>query len=451
MPRRNLIVILAVAAVSLACYQAADHNPLGRSFSEIADLIERRYVGRVDRDELWAGAVRGMLESLNDPYSEYFAPNDAAQLEGELDQQFGGIGVEVGMDPDSKKLTVISPIAGTPAYEAGILAGDVIAKIDGASTADMRFPEIAQRLRGKPGTTVQLTVERQGQREPIELPPIEREVIKVDSVLGDLRGEEDRWSFLIEQHPKIGYLRIVIFGERTAAEVKAALQELRSEDVRGVILDLRDDPGGLLSAAVGVCDMFLPAGAEIVTVRGRGEQIKADYKATDGEKFLNLPLAVLVNGNTASASEIVAACLEDNGRAVIIGERTYGKGMVQNMIPLQGGRGMLKLTTADYWRPSGKNIQRPPDGKGTESWGVSPAPADRVIMSDDDWKQWRLWRRDRDVLKPHAAAAAAGETTAEDLKHDPPLERAVEYIKTQIRASSGQQAAGRERGAAASG
>ncbi len=147
--------------------------------------------------------------------------------------------------------------------------------------------------------------------------------------------------------------------------------------MQGVILDLRDDPGGLLSAAVGVCDLFLPDGEQIVTVRGRDDQIKAEYKAGNGEKFLDLPLAVIVNGHSASASEIVAACLQDQGRAAIIGERTWGKGTVQNMIPLGDGRGMLKLTTADYWRPSGKNIQRPRDAKEGDEWGVSPAAADQ--------------------------------------------------------------------------
>ncbi len=431
MPRRNLIVILAVAAISLACYQAADHNRLGRSFSEIADLIERRYVGHVDRDALWTAAVHGMIDALKDPYSEYIEPKEAAELEGQLDQQFGGIGVEVALDPESKKLTVISPIVGSPAYKAGILAGDVITKIDGVATADMKFPELAQRLRGKPGTSVELTIQRAGQSEPIALPPIHRELIKVDSVLGDLRGGDDRWNYMIRHNPNFGYVRIVIFGERTPDELKTALEQLRAQDVQGVILDLRDNPGGLLSAAVGVCNLFLPTGEQIVTVRGRDDQIKAEHKAGNGEKFLDLPLAVIVNGYSASASEIVAACLQDHGRAAIIGERTWGKGTVQNMIPLGGGRGMLKLTTADYWRPSGKNIQRPRDAKEGDEWGVSPAASDQVKMSSEDWKQWRLWRRDRDIVRPHTGTQPA-ESAAEDLQHDSPLERAIEYLKSQI-------------------
>lgn len=444
MPRRNFIVILAVAAVSLACYQAADHNPLGRSFSEIADLIERRYVGQVDRSALWSGAVRGMIDTLNDPYSEYFDPKDAAQLEGLIDQQFGGIGVEVALDPDTKKLTVISPIAGSPAYKAGILAGDVITKIDGVTIADMRFPEAAQRLRGEPGSEVQLTVERAGQAEPIELPPIQRGLIQVDSVLGDLRGDDDRWNFLLRHNPNIGYVRIVNFGERTAKELLAAIKQLQSQNVQGVVLDLRDDPGGLLAAAAGVCDLFLPEGTPIVTVRGRDERVRLEHKATSGEKFLKLPLAVLVNGHSASASEIVAACLQDAGRAAIIGERTWGKGTVQNMIPLRSGQGMLKLTTADYWRPNGHNIQRPRDAKEGDEWGVTPAAANLVKMSDDDWKQWRLWRRDRDVVRPHGGANTGGGATAkDDLRHDPPLRKAVELLEEQIKSEKAQPPLGR--------
>lgn len=452
MPRRNIIVILAVAALSLACYQAADHNPLGRSFAEIADLIERRYVGHVDRSALWSAAVRGMIDALNDPYSEYIDPKEAAELEGLLDQEFGGIGVEVGLEPETNRLTVISPIAGSPAYKAGILAGDVIAKIDGVTTADMKFSEVAQRLRGKPGTTVNLTIERAGQREPIAMPAIRRELIKVDSVLGDVRDGDDRWSFLLKADPKIGYVRIVNFGERTADELKAALTQLRAEGVQGVILDLRDDPGGLLSAAVDVCDLFLPEGSPIVTVRGRDDQIKAEYKAKGEGKFPDLPLAVLVNGHSASASEIVAACLQDDGRAAIIGQHTWGKGTVQNMIPLHSGQGMLKLTTADYWRPSGKIIQRPRDAKETEQWGVAPAAADEVKMSEEDWKQWRLWRRERDIVRPHGDAASGGASAnvSKVLQHDPPLSRAVETIEAQLKASKLRPASSRVRARAAS-
>ncbi|HEY2883251.1 MAG TPA: S41 family peptidase, partial [Pirellulales bacterium] len=331
MPRRNYFVILCAIVVGVVCYQSADRNPLARSFSEITDLVERRYVDQVDRQKLWAGAVRGMLNELSDPYSEYIDPKEAAELETQLNQEFAGIGIQVALDPGSNKLTIISPIVGTPAYRAGILAGDTIAKIDGHPTREMNYTEATARIRGKEGDPVQLTIERPGHSEPIDLPPIKREMINVESVLGDTRTSHDDWNFLLQTQPKIGYVRIISFGEHTVAELKAALEQLEKEHVQGLVLDLRNDPGGLLTAAIDVCNMFLPEGTPIVSTRGRDGNDEQKHVADGGWKFPNVPMVVLVNHGSASASEIVAACLQDNGRAAVAGERSYGKGTVQNV------------------------------------------------------------------------------------------------------------------------
>ncbi len=448
MPRRNLWIIFAVSVISLVCYRTADPNSLGRRFSEVADHIERRYVQSVDRNALWAAAVKGMVGQLDDPNSEYIEPQEAAELQEQLDQKFGGIGIQVSRDPETKRLTVISPIVGSPAYKAGIVAGDVIVKIDGKPTREMEMKDATNLMRGKPGETVQLSLERTGQAAPIDLPPIVREVINIDSVMGDTRNADDSWNFLISENPRIGYVRVASFGERTVEELKAALDKLRAANMQGLVLDLRNDPGGLLPAAVETCDLFVPEGSPIVSIKGRDRSVvQREFKAAGGEKFLGFPMAVLVNRGSASASEIVAACLQDSGRAAVIGERSYGKGTVQNVIELHGNHGVLKLTTADYWRPSNRNIHRHKDAKETDEWGVSPDKDLEVNMADADWRKWMLWRSDRDIVRPHLPKPAVdeattdGEVPAKAFADDPPLRKALEYLGGKLSAAEKRPAA----------
>ncbi|HTQ38039.1 MAG TPA: S41 family peptidase [Pirellulales bacterium] len=438
MPRRNYLLVLGTAAIALLCYRAAD--PLALSFSEVANLVERQYVDPVDRQTLWSAAVRGMIGELGDPYSEYIDPEEASELEKILTQEFGGIGIQVGLEPQTKRPQVISPIVGSPAYKAGILAGDIIAKINGQPTRDMNYAESTARIRGNPGETVQLTIERPGNPTPIDFPPIRREIINVDSVLGDTRNADDHWNFLFLNQPKIGYVRITNFGEHTVDELRRALAELQSQGMQGLVLDLRDNPGGLLRpAATGVCGLFLPNGKPIVSTRGRNGQSQEKYVAGGGEKFLDFPLVVLINRYSASASEIVAACLQDNHRATIIGERSYGKGTVQNIISLEGQQGLLKLTTAEYRRPNEHNINRRINAKDTDEWGVTPSEGGAVNMSKDEQQNWAKWRRERDTLRPHQGKPSA-ESFTNDFKdwseHDPPLRRAIENLRSQVNVPS---------------
>jgi len=439
MPRRNYLLILGVIVVAFLCYRAAD--PMARSFSEAANAIERRYVDHVDRRALWSSAVRGMIRELGDPYSEYIDPREASELEDVLDQKFAGIGIQVGPEPQTGRPQVISPIVGSPAYKAGILAGDIIVQIDGQPTRTMKYTDATARIRGKSGDTVRLTIERQGAPTPITFPPIQREIIDVESVLGDKRDADDRWDFLFAKQPKIGYLRITNFGEHTANELKSALVRLQSEKIQALILDLRDNPGGLLRpAAVGVCDLLLPEGKPIVSIRGRSGEVQQSYVASAGSKFLDFPMIVLLNRYSASASEIVAACLQDNDRATLIGERSYGKGTVQNLIPLEN-QGVLKLTTAQYIRPSGHNIQRREDDQDSKEWGVVPSKGGEVIMSKDDQQNWAKWRRDRDIVQPSRTQSSittnvTNENRDDWEEHDPPLRRAVEDLESQLKTDS---------------
>jgi carboxyl-terminal processing protease len=445
MPRRNLLAICGAMLISLACYHTADRNPFGRYFSEVVDRIEHQYVEEVDRNKLWTAAVDGMIGELHDPYSHYDDPEDAKRLEEELEQKFAGVGLLI--DRTSSRLKVATPIVGSPAYRAGILAGDVITKIGDKSTEGMSVKEASSEMRGEPGSSVHLTIERAGQDKPIEL-TINREIINVDSVLGDTRLADDQWNFMLDGDDKIGYVRITTFGEKTVKELGASLEKLKQQGAKGLIIDLRGNPGGLLPAAVGVCEFFVPQGKTIVSVRGRQNLVvEREFVASGGKKFLDWPLAVLVNQGSASASEIVAACLQDHHRAVIVGERSFGKGTVQNIIPLSKKIGNLTLTTANFVRPSEKPIHRRFDAKDSDAWGVSPDTDFELKLTADEAKKLLEWRQDRDVVRPHRAATANAESSpdndhgangdAENVENpwadDPQLRRAIDYIESKLK------------------
>ena len=238
-----------------------------------------------------------------------------------------------------------------------------------------------------------------------------RAIIEVPSVMGDRRKPNDEWDFMLDKDKKIGYIRITNFIQNTTEHVKDALDELKKDGMKGLILDLRDDPGGLLSAAVEISDLFVEDG-KIVSTRGRNTAEKT-YEAHKDGTYTGFPMVVLVNHNSASASEILAACLQDHDRAVVVGERSFGKGSVQNILDLEDGNSVLKLTVATYWRPSGKNIHRFKNAKDTDEWGVSPSPGLEVKLSREEYHDWFLARRDRDFLssrnKPKAEKPKADE------------------------------------------
>lgn len=393
MPRRNLSWMVAMGLVWLVSSFTASRE--AQVLVYVLDEVQQRALEPADRNTLLAGALEGMMENL-DPYSTYLPPKEFEKFEEEIEQQFGGIGVHVLLHPKTKQLTVVTPLYGSPAYQAGIRAGDQILRIDGQTTQGMSLQAAAQRIQGKPGTNVQLTIQRPGQPEPFDL-TLTRAIIQVESVLGDRRDKEGHWQFWLEGYERIGYIRIESFGEQTVQEFRQALDGLVQAGLKGLILDLRNNPGGLLKAAVGLCDLFLPEGT-IVTTRDRYGRIKSEYKATGGQVYFGFPIAVLVNGYTASASEIVAACLQDHRLAVIVGERTYGKGTVQELLELEPALGALKLTTSSYWRPNGQNIHRSQGARESDSWGVMPDPGYEVPLQEKELLQLRRWRQRRDAL-----------------------------------------------------
>jgi carboxyl-terminal processing protease len=433
MPVRNLLTISAVLFFSLACYFRADRNRYASTLAEAMNLIEANYVEKVDPRALYEHAMQGLASSL-DANSRYISPRDYRHLLEGLDQQFGGIGILVEVNREKKRLMVLKTIIDTPAYAAGIKASDLILKIDDRDTLNVSVEVAADLMRGKPGTTVTLSVLHTGEEAPVDL-TLTRAVIPIESVLGDEPQPDGGWSFQLESHPRVTYIRLIKFGERTAEELSKILA---GRSVEALILDLRDNSGGLLTGAVSTCDLFLERGA-IVSTRGRQGRAERTFHA-GAHPLLDrdVPMVVLTNQFTASASEIVAACLQDHGRAKIVGQRTFGKGTVQNVLELEGGRAALKLTTASYWRPSGKNIQRRKDAGEDEDWGVRPDAGFEVVLTDEELKRLRQQRRDRDLLlipEPGAEPSPKGSAAPPGPVDDRQLRKAAEYIEKQLRQS----------------
>jgi carboxyl-terminal processing protease len=424
MPRRNLLTLVLMAFVALLCHEQAQRSGYGRVVGDAITKIERQHLEPVEPAKLFERAMSGMLDRLDD-HSAYIRPNDAAKFMEELDSEFAGVGIEVEIDPETKQLRVRSPLFESPAYQAGILAGDRIVRIDKTPTEGLSLEQVKRFLHGKVGESVTLSVIHAGEKEPVEI-KIVRQVVHVSTVLGDTRNKNGSWNFMLEGHDRIGYVRITTFSNDTAKDLDHALHRLASEHMRGLILDLRDDPGGYLDAAIAVCRLLIKPGV-IVTTRGRGDVIKDTYSADEPGPFTSVPMVVLVNQDTASAAEIVAACLQDYHRAVIVGQRSYGKGTVQEVVPLGKPFGVMKFTTKSYWRPSGKNIQRPAKGAETAKWGVLPDKGCEVPIDSEEFTQWQLWRRQRDAYH------AAGPNRSHENKPftDRQLLRAVECLERQ--------------------
>lgn len=355
--------VIAGILISLNFSASADRSVLAplpveelRAFTDVFNAIKQGYVEPVEDRTLINHAISGMLSNL-DPHSAYLDAEGFRELREGTQGEFGGLGIEVGMEDGFVK--VVSPIEDTPAFRAGILAGDLIVKLDDTPVKGMTLSDAVKRMRGKPNTQITLTIMRQGESAPLEF-TITREVIRVQSVR----------SRIIE--PGFGYLRVAHFQENTAESVVDHLNRLYTEGpLQGLVLDLRNDPGGLLHGAIGVSAAFLARDTLVVTTDGRAPDARREYRASP-EDYLRgrrgdfirrlpdeareVPMVVLVNAGSASASEIVAGALQDHGRAIVMGTRTFGKGSVQTILPLNNDAA-IKLTTARYYTPSGRSIQ----------------------------------------------------------------------------------------------
>ena len=315
-----------------------------RTFTEVFAKVKSDFVETIDDRQLIENAIRGMLEGL-DPHSAYLDKESYSELQEGTSGEFGGLGIEVGMEDGYIK--VISPIDGTPAAKSGIQAGDLIIKLDEKSVRGMSLNEAVDLMRGKPGTDIDLSVVREGQDTPLDF-TITRAIITAQSVRSEIL------------EPGYGYARISSFQTHTAEDLRKAIEKLKNEakekeKLKGLILDLRNNPGGILNAAVGVSDLFLDSGM-IVYTEGRIADSKLKFTAKPSDILRDAPIIVLVNGGSASASEIVAGALQDHERAIIMGEQTFGKGSVQTILPMNN-EAAVKLTTARYFTPSGRSIQ----------------------------------------------------------------------------------------------
>lgn len=314
-----------------------------RLFADIYARIKKDYVEEVGDEKLLEGAIRGMLSSL-DPHSTFLGKDEFKELQIDTTGEFGGLGIEVGME--NGFVRVISPIEGTPADKAGVKAGDLIIKLDDTQVKGLTLGEAVRLMRGKRGTKLLLTIVREGENKPLEI-SVTRDVIRVKSVR----------SRVLE--PGYGYIRISSFQSKTTRNVVAAVDKLsnaENQELQGLVLDLRNNPGGILTGAVGVSDIFLNDGQLIVYTKGRVQDAELDYSATTHDVIDGIPIVVLINEGSASASEIVAGALQDHKRATIIGKKSFGKGSVQTVLPLKENAA-LKLTTARYYTPSGRSIQ----------------------------------------------------------------------------------------------
>ena len=396
-------------------------------FGDVLSIIQSSYVEEVNVDNLVKGAVNGMVQTL-DPHSSYLTPDMLKQVEVETKGVFGGLGIEIGMKDGF--LTVIAPIEDTPAARAGIQAGDKIIRIENESTKNMNVMDAVKRLRGEPGSKVTITIVRESLTEP-KVYTLTRDIIKVKSVKSKSMGDG------------IGYIRLAQFQLDSHQEVERALQGFMKEKggVRGLILDLRNNPGGLLDQAVRIADEFVESGL-IVYTDGRVEAQKTKYAAHKEGTFTGFPIVVLVNAGSASASEIVAGALQDHGRAIVIGQRTFGKASVQTILPLEDGSA-LRLTTARYYTPNGRSIQakgiepdivvedgkEPPEGhpgmlreKDIERHlkGDGEEPPAIITVPKEGKKEDRNGGKKEIPQEP--------EVRKEDAK-DPQLDRAVELLK----------------------
>jgi len=391
------VVVLLAAVIAQLAAAAGDRFDALAWFDPIQDVlvqVRKSYFKELNEDQyknLQSAAIEGMLKELGDPYTNYIPTQQQGDFDKTVRGRYVGIGASVKMADGW--LTIVSPMAGSPALKAGIRAGDQVRVIDGKTTKDELIDDSINRLMGDPNTNVVVIVHRQGapedQTEEITVP---RGQIQVSTVEGVHRVGED-WGYWLDPQAKIGYIRISQFTETTAFDFYQAAKGLVDAGLKGLVFDLRFDPGGSLQAAIEISDMLIADGT-IVSVKGR--EVDRSYAAHKQGTLPDFPMVVLVNSQSASASEIVSGALQDDHRAIVLGSRSFGKGLVQDVRTLKSGAGQLKITTAEYFLPSGRNLHKWPDSK---AWGVDPDPGFFVPMTNDEYTAMFKIRNELAVIR----------------------------------------------------
>ena len=437
-PRRKSWVVGPMIVLALLCgvFIGKGWEPAGhasetyeelKTFSEVLNQVQKHYVEETKPKDLIQGAIRGMLSTL-DPHSAYMTPEMYKEMQVETRGEFGGVGIQIGVKDN--RLAVIAPIEGTPAFRAGIKAGDYIVKVNEDPTKDLTLMDAVQKMRGPKGSKVSLTIQREGVPDPLVFTLV-RDTIKIESVK----------SKVIDN---LGYVRLTQFQESTGKDLGKAIKQFRDQKVQGAIVDLRNNPGGLLTAAVDVSEQFLPTEKLIVYTKSR-EGKKDEWLSKSKDQLEDLPVIVILNEGSASASEIVAGALQDWGRAVIVGTTSFGKGSVQTILTLGDGSG-LRLTTAKYYTPKGRSIQstgitpdivvkqpspvvaKASDGKTSEKDGESKTDK---LANGKDASPHGGTPTDETAPKNGTSRTTPGDSANDlSLDQDPQLQKAVELLKS---------------------
>lgn len=460
---RKRIIALGTAALVLAAValvapgqalRAASPSTDYAVFDPLVDiytLVNRSFYKEPDRKSLQLGAIRGMLEALDDPYTEFIPPADEDDFDKAVRGEFVGIGAQVQAAEDFIK--IVSPLEDSPAYRAGVEADDLIVAVGGLTTFKQAVDDVVDRLTGEPGTEVTITIERAGESRPAGAKPpsvpgeqgmapgpkpgrsrfdlaITRQRIVTSTVKG-VHRVGDKWDYFIDPESRIAYIRVTQFTAGTIPELEDACRGLVAAGLRGMILDLRFNGGGSLVAAVQMADLFLREGM-IVSTRGRSVPQEKVFARDEGT-LPDFPLVVVLNRGSASASEVVSGALLDNARAVVLGERSFGKGIVQNIHRLPLGAGQLKITEQYYYLPSGRCLQRTDD---SAEWGVDPSPGFYIPMTNEQYREMLRVRREEEVIRKHDPGAdqCCWGDPAWILEHlkDPQLSAAVTAIKARL-------------------
>jgi carboxyl-terminal processing protease len=463
MPLRNLawlLIVPALVALGLAVsYSAPAPDKDYQRVRQIVDVMAEvdahfyRKLSDEEKQKLVEDMINGGLHKL-DPHSEYLNAEQLKRFESESEGSYGGVGIVLTIDPATKFLKVESLFPGSPAYDAGIVANDLIVKVGDKSTEGLTVQEARKLIAGEPGTSAALTIRRAGRNPADEQVTLTRARVAQHPVSGVRRRPDDpsKWEWFIDKPAGVGYVHVSQFNDLAANELKAAVEEIAREGGKALVIDLRDNPGGLLTQAIEVASLFLPEGAPVVSTRGRDQERTREFKAEKGHEVFTPaaahPVVVLMNDGSASASEIVASALQDDGRAVVVGERSYGKGSVQKLLRLQFGdeKAAVKLTTETYWRPSGKNMDKrlaPKDRP--DEWGVKPDVDVPVTKEEKLRLDVEFYKRQWVAGKPSAVGpnppqpptpkGPDGKPLVDESKPfvDKQLQRAVEVLKNKLR------------------
>ncbi len=414
MKKIRFIIFIILIYISFSFPSSEVKDKTYKQINLLLDVLkytEENYVEEVDKEKLLNSAIKGLLKPL-DPFTQFMEPDLYKELKVETEGQFGGLGIRITIRDEW--ITVITPLPGTPAYKAGILPNDRIIKIEGESTYGMSLEDAVKKLRGQPGTKVNITIQRETQKEPFDL-TLTRDIIKIEVI---------KYKML---ENNIGYIALFEFNSNSYKDISQALEELKKQGMKGLILDLRNNPGGLLDQAVNIAKLFLGENKLIVYTEGRKSPRK-EYRADEKAKYLDIPMVVLVNGGSASGAEILAGALKDNKRAILVGSRTFGKASVQSVLDLGDGYG-LKLTTARYYTPSGKRIDKielSKTQKSTSTIEVGGIMPDIVIEVPKELEV-KLYQQREEIYTPGKEPVSA--VKKEEQVEDIILVRALEILK----------------------